>query len=178
MIKIINDFLPKEYHEAIVNDMLSNNFPWYYNPRTLEEEGGVEPDDKFIFVHLFNNAVEVTSNWYPLINDMYKFIHKEQPFKQVYRCKANLSTNQGKAVKHGAHQDLHDVDDYITCVYQVNKNNGMTVFDDPDKGIYQEVPSEGNQLIIFSGNILHYGVTQTDKKARVVINFVMDNNES
>ena len=73
---------------------------------------------------------------------------------------------------------VHDVEDYITCVYQVNKNNGMTVFDDPDKGIYQEVPSEGNQLIIFSGNILHYGVTQTDEKARVVINFVMDNNET
>ena len=178
MIKIINDFLPKEYHQAIMDDMLSNNFPWYYNPRTLEDESGVIPDDKFIFVHLFNNAVEVTSNWYPLINDMYKFIHKEQPFKRVYRCKANLSTNQGKAVKHGAHQDLHDVEDYITCVYQVNKNNGMTVFDDPDKGIYQEVPSEGNQLIIFSGNILHYGVTQTDEKARVVINFVMDNNET
>ena len=35
------------------------------------------------------------------------------------------------------------------------------------------VMQEENQLIIFSGDTTHYGVTQTDTQTRCVINFVV-----
>jgi len=33
------------------------------------------------------------------------------------------------------------------------------------------IPSVENQLIVMNGNIEHFGITQTDKKTRVVLNY-------
>ena len=50
-------------------------------------------------------------------------------------------------------------------VYQVNGNNGATVVGD------RVIPSNANQLIAFDRPCEHYGISQTDEKVRLVVNF-------
>ena len=45
-------------------------------------------------------------------------------------------------------------------------NNGYTLFEDGTK-----VDSVANRMVLFEGNRLHTGATQTDERFRYVVNF-------
>ena len=50
-------------------------------------------------------------------------------------------------------------------IFYLNTNNGYTEFEDGSK-----VESVANRFVSFTGDLIHRGVSQTDTKARVVIN--------
>jgi hypothetical protein len=56
-------------------------------------------------------------------------------------------------------------------VYYINTNNGWTEFKKGGK-----VKSVENRMLIFDSSLEHMGVTCTDQKSRVVINFNYENN--
>ena len=62
---------------------------------------------------------------------------------------------------------------YMSAVYHVNKCNGYTSILNKKTNKFTKIMQEENQLIIFSGDTTHYGVTQTDTQTRCVINFVV-----
>ena len=91
----------------------------------------------------------------------------------VHRIKANLELYTGDtAFKSDYHVDWKNPHTKKGCknmtvgIYYVNGNNGYTEFEDGTK-----VESVENRFVSFAGDLIHRGVSQTDTKERVVINF-------
>ena len=53
-----------------------------------------------------------------------------------------------------------------TSTYYINTNNGWTEFEDGGK-----VESVANRMLVFDSNLVHGGVSCTDEKTRILINF-------
>ena len=82
----------------------------------------------------------------------------------------NLSPRTFFHRKGGMHIDLTGQSSpQKTAIFYVNTNNGWTEFKKGGK-----VKSVANRIVIFDSNLEHQGVTCTDKKRRVVINFNYD----
>ena len=91
----------------------------------------------------------------------------------VHRIKANLELYTGDtAHKSDFHIDWKNPStqegnkNMTVGIYYVNTNNGYTEFEDGTK-----VESVANRFVSFAGDLIHRGVSQTDTKERVVINF-------
>ena len=88
---------------------------------------------------------------------------------KLYRIKANLNPRTVFHRKGGWHIDFVNDPPFKTAVYYVNTNNGWTEFKNGGR-----VKSVANRMVIFDSNLEHQGVTCTDEKRRVVINFNYD----
>ena len=72
---------------------------------------------------------------------------------------SNLTLVSVSALEHEINKD--------DIIYYVNSNNGYTLF----KASKKKVESVENRLVIFPTNLEHCGVSCTDNKQRIVINF-------
>lgn len=145
-----------------------NTFAWYYQSRTTTLSG----DNEFMFTHtFFNNSVRSSQRIWDILDITTRVAHLSKSNNQkLMRIKANLYTNQGKNVEMKPHKDYVELDyDFKTCVFNLTTCNGGTVLLVDDKEIL--IPSVENQLIVMDGNIEHFGITQTDKKTRLLINY-------
>ena len=100
---------------------------------------------------------------------------------KLVRMKMNLYPNQGINIKHGVHNDVIENrrprTDIITSVFNFNTCDGSTIIYDRDKnGNFSDdskevvVPSVENSMVMFNNTHPHYGVTQSDVPARIVLN--------
>lgn len=158
-IKITDNFLNKEQFEFLQNEMQSPYFAWFFNDNiTYENEENLI--NHFQFTHSFFKD-NLHSNRFDLLNPLLeKFNHIA-----LVRIKANLGTRTEKNIEHGFHIDCHNKA-VTTAIYYINNNNGYTLFKDG-----QKVESKANRLVQFNSTKQHSSVSQTDTKARIVINF-------
>ena len=156
-MKIINNFLNKKTHEEMKSLLFSDNFPWYYN----DFVAGKLDNKNFLFTHTLIREEKTNSAY----SDFFiKPILEKIPYKKLIRAKINCYTKSQKKMKSAFHVD--QVDNHTVLLYNVNTNNGYTLFKKNNKKIY----SLENSLIIFNGNEKHCSVNQTDKKLRININ--------
>lgn len=158
-MKIIDNFLPDYYFKTLSNITLGNSFSWYYN------DGIDYPSDKrYQFIHHFYKLSGPTDS-FNLIEPFLQFFN----MKKVYRIKANLIPKTIFHRKSHFHTDwtgLTIPPDTKTAIFYMNTTNGWTEF----KGS-RKVKTVANRLVVFDPNKLHRGVSCTDQKRRVVINF-------
>ena len=161
-MKIIDDFLPQEDLKEIQNTMLGPDFAWYYNPSI----DYIEEEDKFQFVHMLYGYNRPQSNFY---DEWYeKFVIPVIGNNStIHRIKANLLTRTSNIVENEFHTDGSTKKPFTTAIFYLNSNNGYTKFKDGKK-----VESLENRLIRFPVRKEHTGTSCTDKKVRVVINFL------
>ena len=163
-MKIIDNFLDSSHFELIEEYLLGNNLPWHYNDCVVEEDDG-----GYQFIHAFYN--DSIRNRYD--NSPYKSKYcrpvkmdamlRKMGAEKILRIKANLNPQTSFPKKSLYHIDYCN---RTTGIFYVNTNNGYTEFKNGDK-----VESVANRLVIFDSNREHRGVTCTDQKRRVVINF-------
>ena len=156
-MKIINNFLNKKIHEEMKDLLFSGDFPWYYN----DVVAGKLDDKNFFFSHTLFKQEKINSAYF---NFFIKPILEKIQCKKLIRAKINCYTKSQKKMKSAFHVD--QVDNHTVLLYNVNTNNGYTLFKKNNKKIY----SLENSLIIFNGNEKHCSVNQTDKKLRININ--------
>tara|TARA_R100000742_G_C4279310_1_gene103544 strand:- start:2904 stop:3401 length:498 start_codon:yes stop_codon:yes gene_type:complete len=160
MIKIIDDFVDKEYFKKI-EDMFfrDNKFPWFVN-------GIVDSKNYKQFTHMFYNEYKPNSYYF----DNLIPIFEKLKVKSLIKVKANYLWKTDKIIEHGFHTDTaqhiknHEAN-WKTVVYYVNTNNGYTKFEDGKK-----IKSKANRLVIFPASVRHTGSTCTDKNERIVLN--------
>ena len=157
-MKVIDDFLPDYYFKSIHNTLLGFEFPWYYYKHVNYSD--IE-DNMFQFVHVFYDEGEPTETF-----SLMEMCLQELGVRNLYRIKANLNPRTFFHRKTGYHTDLEAWGPHQTAVYYVNSNNGYTEFKKGGK-----VKSVANRMVIFDSELEHQGVTCTNQKARVVINF-------
>ena len=159
---IVDNFLNKQYFQALKNTMLSENFCWAYND-VIEY---ANDEDKFQFTHCFYREDKgQTSKHYGVFAPLFQ---KIKP-KEIFKIKANLLTRTPEIVPNRFHTDIQGnwgVIPYTTAILYINTNNGYTEFEDGTK-----IESVENRWIAFPEDTPHRGTSCTDEKIRVVINF-------
>jgi len=179
MVEIVDNFLSEKEFTNIQEVMLGSYFPWYYNSSTSylggESHDWIEPQQEFDlydfqFIHnfyLLNNLYGYQDICSPYTELIHPILKKLNSFS-LLRAKANLRTiykeNQDNHPIY-YHRD-YDID-CTTAIFYINTNNGYTIFKDTK----QKVECVANRMIKFDGKLEHAGISSTDKKQRIVINF-------
>ena len=164
-MEVIDDFLPSYQFKQLQSIILSWEFPWHF------EEGIVGPNDgQYQLTHVIFNIRYggVHSEYYSLFD----VVQQKLGVKRLDRIKLNLNPKTFFHRKSGFHTDQRNSDDpqhQKTAVFYLNTNNGWTEFKKGGK-----VKSVANRIVIFDSNTEHTGVTCTNEKRRVIVNFNYD----
>ena len=167
MINIFDNFLPEEDYEGIrafynseMDDgTLEGSCMWLYSDGcTLKGDG-----------HFHFTSLVFAAN-YILVP---KAFHLLQPLidkagmTSIARIKTNcmLQTPELMVFKEGFHTDYPK--DLMTGIYYINTNDGGTLFEESG----QLVNSVANRMVVFDSQLRHVGMTCTNQKRRIVVNF-------
>ena len=172
-VKIYDNCLPLDLFKTMQGILLGpSDFTWSYNDLVISKKyngkkqliDSYDDDDMFQFTHLFfTNAVlfdwtHTTEIIYPILSIINA--------RAWLKIKANLGTKDPEHMIGGWHQDLEGLSNIITAQLYMNTNNGYTLMESGDK-----IESVENRLVVFPCDILHTGISQTDTKVRVLLNF-------
>jgi hypothetical protein len=153
MVKVIEEFLPKEEFNTLQKDLLSNEFPWYYLPCV------VTGDDRFQFVHQYF----IQDNWLSDNKLIMPILKKLNPLTLV-SLKINCQPKTEKIIYNKPHVDFPVSSGKMkTAIYYINSNDGKSIIGS------EEICSVANKMVIFDTSITHQGTTSTDDR-RVVMN--------
>ena len=177
-IKVTDNFLPDKHFSSLQNLLLSPRFPWSYSCSKVQTE--IDDLANYQMVHVFKDA-SYDDNASPYADQLNIFL-RQLNMQALFRIKANL---EGYRTSEPYYSNFHvdcsdeqlyvptidghkhkEVKDMTTGIYYVNTCNGYTEFEDGTI-----VNSVGNRFVSFPASTKHRGVSQTDTKARVVINF-------
>ena len=164
-MKIVDNFLPEPFFKKLEGAWCDGDIPWCYNQGSTynKKREWAGPSQ---FTHIFYSEDpwhRVRSPYYDLV----KIIPDLLGAKKNNRIRGTLQPRTFFPRGGGYHTDYMDPPSHRkTAVYYINSNNGCTQFKRGGK-----VKSVANRLVIFDCNILHQGVTCTDKDVRVVLNF-------
>jgi len=163
-MKVIDDFLPSDQFQELQSLMLGNQFPWFFNDDILHEHNPNYNSNDYQFTHVFYNA---DPPWNGKASSLYSVLEPcliKLGVRNLWRIKANLNPRTLFHRKGGYHRDV--IPPITTSIFYINTNNGWTQF---KKG--GRVKSRANRLVSFDSELEHTGVTCTDEKVRVLINF-------
>ena len=196
MIKVIDNYLPKEYVDDIEKLFLkpeehsSSEINWYYNDYTASKDADylkrIKDNkhffDSYQFTHIFYNMGEKNSSYFDKIIKILE--DTKINWKSIERIKANFTTNltnrkPGDIVV--PHQDIKPNSDYyknkkaISMIYYVHDTDGDTVFYDNEcKKITKKVKPKKGRVVIFDSLIFHSYMRPVKSDKRVVINFIVN----
>jgi len=157
-MNIYNNFLPKNKFNIIKKEIMSSYFSWFFNDGIINV-----PDNYFQFTYCF---YEQSNNFVDSKILLLSPILKKLKHKKLRRVKANLTTRDFKHTEHGMHIDFPKLPKAKTGIYYINTSNGYTKFANG-----KIVKCEENKYIEFDSYLKHTGVSCTDEKRKIVINF-------
>jgi|TARA_R100001530_G_scaffold98012_1_gene68140 hypothetical protein len=177
---IYDNCLPVDVFKGIQKTLLGLDFPWYYNEGALyNQDTQYDPVaspiknyqnnlNVYQFTHSFFREGDYA--WSSSTHVIVPILNVLEPRAWI-RVKANLGPREPKPLVGGWHYDSYynnnkPYDDTITGVLHINTNNGYTLLETGDK-----IESVENRLVLLPCNTLHTGITQTDTKVRVLLNF-------
>jgi len=177
-VEVYDNCLDNKVFKRIQTELLSERFPWHYNekivPPELLKDSPIEGRDTdlrvYRFVHRFYQVQSGILNWPPTTEIITSVMKILDPRAWV-RADASLGYPTTEHACGGWHYDINNSNkvpdpDIKSAIFYCNTNNGYTLFETGD-----EIKSVENRLIIFPCDIFHTGVTQTDTKTRVLLNF-------
>ena len=159
-LQVIDNFLPQNQFNHLQELLTGPWFPWFYQNHIAykgKEDGGYQ------FVHNFLKDTipqEVAEQH----NPYYRIIQPFEKLGKMIRIKANMRTRTLFHRRSHYHIDHPDV---TTAIFYLNTCNGYTKFRKSGK----KIKTVANRMVIFDSNLEHAAFSQTDEKARVVINF-------
>ena len=170
-MKIIENCIPKDKQQKIINAMLKDNFPWFYQSditdKTKNNQG--RPG----LCHSFVDRGEIVS---PFVNVVVPIL---EPYtkKPVYQARTFLQFPLNLELygkdNDTAHVDLPDP--HTVYLYYVVDSDGDTLFF-KDKKIVKKVTPKQGTLVIFDGETYH-SAEQPRKHVRCVVNFDIEKHE-
>ena len=162
-LKIVDDFL-SDYHANLISKSLRGiddiPFPWYF----INDLNGVERIGNYYFNHtLIDNYKHYSPNWLHLFTPIIDKLSIS--ISNVYRLKVNLYPRTQRRVHHESHIDYESNSGLRTCLYYLNDNDGVTIFDGKNR-----IKSKRNRAALFDGSIKHHSTTPTNVNYRCTIN--------
>ena len=173
-IDVIDNFLPKYTFQRIQELVLSTDFFWHWTENDYNEADPTLKNIKeqdigtYMMSHVLYIPHKETSplfkSFLPITDSV-----REHGYSTIrpLKFKLNMYTNQGNHNHLAKHKDFYETDKsekFITGVLGFTNDNGATVIGD------KEFKTKENTMVLFDGNLLHGGYTQTDTKRRVILN--------
>ena len=157
-MEIIDNFLPEDQFNIIYKTMFEEwDFEWFFT----NGQSYVGQPDRYMFNHVMVSIERgINSHHFEMLDPVLKKLGAYR----IFRVKANLTVRTNEHEPSGFHVD--GFDNSLTSIYYINTCNGYTEFKTGEK-----VKSVSNRMIIFDSELEHQGVTCTDNKRRVLINF-------
>jgi hypothetical protein len=190
-MKVVDNFLPKAYQDALEELLLGDDFPWYVNKRTV---GNVE-DSKLKYPHRAKNVFDcgqlthgfvgngqTTSTYFPIVSLLLHHLMLTENLRtdNPIRVKANLNhpanTNVNN-IHYPIHIDKLDAakDEFFSCIYYVNDCDGDTMFfNEGGKEEISRVHPKKGRIVYFDSTIPHAGQPPKTHYLRCVINMVFN----
>ena len=164
-IDVKDDFLPEKEFRELQKVIMGNQFPWYYNDSIVKDGDGL-----FQFGHTFyheavgdgRSTSGVNSDHYFIIQPLLQRLN----VKTLSRAKANLNPAQWWKKNGGYHLDYTENPPIKVAIFYINTCNGYTEFKKVGK-----VKCVENRVVFFNSNLYHQGITCTNQKRKMVINF-------
>ena len=159
-VEVIDNFLDSYRFNQLQSCILGPSFDWYYNNGILTDD---TPRGTYQFIHKFvvHDSIR-DSNLYPLLESCINKIG----VNRLIRVKANLNPRTLFHRNGGYHWDeINNLSMKVAILY-INTNNGWTDI----KG-YGKVKCVANRLVKFHSSMEHAGISCTDEKIKVVVNF-------
>lgn len=181
-LKVIDNFLPKEYFSKLQELVLMNEQPWFFlsSPTTFD----LNTQKTYSFgcnVVLLNqpesyNPLLSCSKYIKLLNEHVK---SSCNFKRVIRCRLDMTTYRGEQITFHPHVDLSQK--HYTSIFYLTKCNAPTIIynqqhfseetiDTTNLTIMKQIIPDENKLVVFDGNYIHTGTSATDVSRRILVN--------
>ena len=167
-LNIIDNFLPENEFEMLVNNTIGRNDGKQVQFRVVsnvENFGAAQEYWSWYMIHMvyLNDAPqsEIYPNLYQIFVSKFKQIAK---FKSLIRIKLNAFPHTDKVREHKKHFDYSY--EHIGAVFSLNTCDGYTKFSDGTK-----VESIANRIVFFDASKHHQSTTTSNAKLRYNINF-------
>ena len=167
-ISIQDNFLKEKEFNALRDVVTTDAFPWFYFPVTV---AGPQIKDEEQTPGLLTHSVY--HNNIPTSDFFQQFFYTFEQLDVSVLIRANLNLQIRNLEPYFA--TFHsDMDGYsksfqqicTTSILYINTCNGYTEIEDGTK-----VDSVANRLVSFPSNMEHRGVSQTDTRTRILVNF-------
>jgi hypothetical protein len=161
-MEIHDEFLDKKLFESIKQYLYSPDFSWYYNEFDTPEN---EKSDGFFTHNFINDGIVGDQNYFTAIGPIFQKLNCRFPLQ----ARANLNTRNGK-MESNFHVDQPNTKNlnYKIALLYFTTCNAQTLIKTSD-GL-KKVDSKENRAVVFSGNLLHRTIYQTDSKIRIILN--------
>lgn len=163
IVNIIDNFLPTEIFYPLSEVFLGPDIPWYFLTTVDYDDEDDNDNDKYQFSHsIWEPSIGVSTPFYNVVSPCMEKLN----CYSVIRIKSNLNPKTNINKKIG---DFHTdtlIPNATTAILYLNTNNGYTMFEDGSK-----IECVENRLVVFNSQIKHTGISCTDQKCRVLINF-------
>ena len=169
MYKIIENYLPENDFDTIMNYINYPSLNWFFCPKANKNS----KENDFQLMH---NMIDVGKECFKFTDYDYDIVRKiVSPFNgknkkyEICRLRMNMFL---KTVDYqnelGYHIDLEGPynSDFITMLIYLEDSNGYTQFKDTK----EKIESKRNRALIFNSSIEHQTITQTDIPIRRNIN--------
>ncbi len=175
---VLHDLLPENVAAHLRDIVLSEDFPWFWNERTLEEF----QDSTHQFTHLFWANGKDNSGYSYLVFDIIRATEEKLNIKMAYlsRAKANLLCTLGDVYtdqQHEIHTDLEKGERLYSVVYYVGNSDGDTVVFADSGEENARAQHKNNSAVVFNSLSKHRATLPRKHKRRVVMNIVFQTEE-
>jgi len=151
---VIDDFLPPDYFENIVNVIGDRNFPWFY----IDGIADANDNQDGYLAHSFYQENKVNSGLFDHLKSLIDKINA----KSLIRVRALAYIRQDTLTEHGKHVDCSFP--HKACVLYLNSNDGFTRLSDGTC-----IESVKNRALFFDGSLTHNSTNCTTTKRRMVL---------
>ena len=177
-IKIIDNFLDKEYFDKIQSHIESAHFPWNYMDNITRYSGSNKCMD--LGMYGFNRYIinphgkpHDLGSFHHLIHEMMRVIELD-----IFRSRLDMTVNRGNSIVLDPHID--NLFPHISSILYINDSDGNTIiynqkYNDYDRfnqqlTVQKEIEPRANRLLIFDGMYIHTGCTPSKHNRRILIN--------
>ena len=180
---VIDDFLPDADFKTMQNELLGDNFPWYFLPKVSRHPGTYMPPGSTETYGWFNNFYSKEDGFDSVTMDIIqplldKIVSHENA--EFIRIRASLKT-QLKGFTENDYNLPHVDYDYPhkSIIYYLNESDGdtwmfnekFTKFPEPDKfTVKDRITPKPNRLLVFDGLDYHTASNPINSTTRFIIN--------
>jgi hypothetical protein len=196
-MKIIDNFIPKEYADNLYDIISYGNFDWYLHPATIHRRNSItdythgvvydgKTQDSPQFVHPFYDEGKVHP-FFDLVEPFKLYMEDHGIYaKRLIRIKANMIMREPDfPLNHynTPHTDVRDEnsDNVYSLLYYLNDSDGDTfIFNEfglevPDKlTVAERVTPKKGRAVFFKSTQYHTSSPPIESFKRMVINFVFE----
>jgi hypothetical protein len=192
----IENVIPKDYQDHLLNLMTSFEFPWLFNPNMVSGDQCFVGQENNLsgFNHFFYEHGEAQSPFFQLVYPLVLTLTSQTgvSFNRLIRMRANLTMpNKSSTLEH----HMPHIDSFFphwNAIYYVNDSDGDTVIfnetnDTYDAGqddvlrikenkftIKKRITPKKGKVLIFPGKYYHSSSFARDSKYRCVINMNLE----